>query len=323
MIPYFTSEQIQQALPFDLLIPALSAGFKESMQVPPRHVHPLSTSDGSVLLLMPVWQPEQHLGVKLVTVAPANRDRGLSTVQAIFILMDCKTGVPLALFDGEELTLRRTAAASALASSHLSRPDSKHLLIVGAGQLAPYMALAHCAVRPIETITIWARLQDKAQQTLHKIQAEIGSTAYQYQVTQDLAQACQQADIISCATTSKEPLVAARNVKAGTHVDLVGGFRPDMREADDALMAAASLFVDTYAGACKEAGDIVQPQQARLITSASVLAELAELVNSKHTGRQHAEEITVFKSVGTALEDLCAANLVWQRLGQTASNEKS
>jgi ornithine cyclodeaminase len=108
-------------------------------------------------------------------------------------------------------------------------------------------------------------------------------------------------------------------VKAGSHVDLVGGFRPDMREADDALMAAASLFVDTYAGACKEAGDIVQPQQAGLLTSASVLAELAELVSAKHGGRNNAEEITVFKSVGTALEDLCAANLVWQRLGQTAS----
>jgi ornithine cyclodeaminase len=233
--------------------------------------------------------------------------------------MDCKTGVPLALFDGEELTLRRTAAASAVASSLLSRPDSKHLLIVGAGQLAPYMALAHCAVRPIETITIWARSKEKAQQTLEKIATHSATQSYQLQITTDLALASQEADIISCATTSKEPLIAARNLKAGTHVDLVGGFRPDMREADDALMAAAALFVDTYAGACNEAGDIVQPQQAGLITSASVLAELAELVHGKHAGRQHTDEITVFKSVGTALEDLCAANLVWQRLGQAAS----
>jgi ornithine cyclodeaminase len=268
---------------------------------------------------MPVWQPEQHLGVKLVTVAPANRERGLSTVQALFILMDCKTGVPLALFDGEELTLRRTAAASALASSLLSRLDSRHLLIVGSGQLAPYMALAHCAVRPIESITVWARSPEKAQQTLEQIAAHKETKSYQHRVATDLALACQQADIISCATTSKEPLVAAHNIKAGTHVDLVGGFRPDMREADDALMAAASLFVDTYAGACQEAGDIVQPQQAGLITSASVLAELAELVGGKHPGRQHADEITVFKSVGTAQEDLCAANLVWQKLGQPSS----
>lgn len=319
MIPYFTSEQIQHALPFDLLIPALRAAFKETMHVPPRHVHPLSVADASVLLLMPVWQPEQHLGVKLVTVAPANRERGLSTVQAIFILMDCKTGVPLALFDGEELTLRRTAAASAVASSFLSRTDSKHLLIVGAGQLAPYMALAHCAVRPIEAITIWARSPEKAQQTLEKIATHSQKKLFKLQITTDLALACQQADIISCATTSKEPLIAARNLKAGTHVDLVGGFRPDMREADDALMAAAALFVDTYAGACNEAGDIVQPQQAGRITSASVLAELAELVHGKHIGRQNTDEITVFKSVGTALEDLCAANLVWQRSGHTAS----
>ena len=319
MIPYFTSQQIQQALPFDLLIPALRAGFKETMHVPPRHVHPLSASDASVLLLMPVWQPEQHLGVKLVTVAPANRARGLSTVQALFILMDCQTGVPLALFDGEELTLRRTAAASALASTYLSRPDSKHLLIVGSGQLAPYMAWAHCAVRPIETITIWARSPDKAQQTLDKIKAETGALSCQYQVIQDLAEASLHADIISCATTSTEPLIQARNLQKGTHVDLVGGFRPDMREADDALMSTASLFVDTYAGACKEAGDIVQPQQAGLITTTSVLAELAELVCAKHIGRKDADEITVFKSVGTALEDLVAANLVWQRLGNSAS----
>lgn len=319
MIPYFTSEQIQQALPFDLLIPALRAGFKETMHVPPRHVHPLSASDASVLLLMPVWQPEQHLGVKLVTVAPTNRARGLSTVQALFILMDCQTGVPLALFDGEELTLRRTAAASALASTYLSRTDSKHLLIVGSGQLAPYMAWAHCAVRPIETITIWARSPDKAQQTLDKIKAETGALSCQYQVIQDLTEASLHADIISCATTSTEPLIQARNLQKGTHVDLVGGFRPDMREADDGLMSTASLFVDTYAGACKEAGDIVQPQQAGLITTASVLAELAELVSAKHIGRKDANEITVFKSVGTALEDLVAANLVWQRLGNSAS----
>ena len=316
MIPFFNREQIQQALPCTTLIPALREAFRGSAQTPRRHVHALSSTDSlhgsSSLLLMPVWQSDAQLGVKLVTVVPENRERQLPTVQALFILLDTATGTPLALMEGEELTLRRTAAASALASEYLSRTDSEHLLIVGTGQLAPSMAIAHCSVRDIRRLTVWGRDPQRARQTLKKIQALGLSTSISVDVAKDLDHAAQHADIISCATTSREPLLRSTAIRPGTHIDLVGGFRPDMREADDALMASAALFVDTFDGALAEAGDLVQPLQAGLITRASVLAELADLATHRHPGRSDAQQITLFKSVGTALEDLCAAQVVWR-----------
>lgn len=316
MIPFFNNEQIQQALPCKALISALRDAFQSQVQAPRRHVHALSSAassaDSSTLLLMPVWQSEAHMGVKLVTVAPGNRALQLPTVQALFILLDTATGTPLALMDGEELTLRRTAAASALASEYLSRADSEHLLIVGTGKLAPYMAIAHCAVRDIRRLTVWGRDAQRAHQTLQKIRALGLPASVVVEVAQDLEQAARHADIISCATTSRQPLLQATAVRPGTHIDLVGGFKPDMREADDALMATASLFVDTVDGALAEAGDLVQPMQAGLINRSSVLADLADLTTGRHPGRSDAQQITLFKSVGTAIEDLCAADLVWQ-----------
>lgn len=312
MIPFFSSEQIQQALPCTTLIAALREAFQDTAQAPRRHVHPLSDTGSSTLLLMPVWQANAHLGVKLVTVVPENQARQLPTVQALFILLDTATGTPLALMDGEALTLCRTAAASALASTYLSRPDSEHLLIVGTGQLAPYMAVAHCAVRKMRRVTVWGRDLQKAQRTIEKIQALGLPASISIDVTENLGTASMAADLISCATTSREALLKSDSVRPGTHIDLVGGFKPDMREAEDKLISSARLFVDTFDGALAEAGDLVQPVQAGLITRASVLAELADLASGRHSGRSNAQEITLFKSVGTAIEDLCAANLVWQ-----------
>ena len=314
MIPFFSSEQIQQALPFSTLISAMREAFRDTALAPRRHVHSLSDTGSSTLLLMPVWQANAHLGVKLVTVAPENQARQLPTVQALFILFDTTTGTPLALMDGEALTLRRTAAASALASGYLSRPDSEHLLVVGTGQLAPYMAVAHCAVRDIRHVWVWGRDLQKAQLSIEKIKALGLPTSIAIDVAQDLGLASMTADIISCATTSRQALIQSTSVRPGTHIDLVGGFKPDMREADDRLISTARLFVDTFDGALAEAGDLVQPMQSGLITRASVLAELADLASGRHAGRSHTQEITLFKSVGTAIEDLCAANLVWQHL---------
>jgi len=207
MIPFFSSEQIQQALPCTTLIAALREAFQDTAQAPRRHVHPLSDTGSSTLLLMPVWQANAHLGVKLVTVVPENQARQLPTVQALFILLDTATGTPLALMDGEALTLRRTAAASALASTYLSRPDSEHLLIVGTGQLAPYMAVAHCAVRKMRRVTVWGRDLQKAQRTVEKIQALGLPASISIDVTENLGTASMAADLISCATTSRQALV--------------------------------------------------------------------------------------------------------------------
>jgi ornithine cyclodeaminase len=266
------------------------------------------TDAGDRLLLMPAWAAG-GLGVKIVTVFPGNRARGLASVSALYLLLDGTTGHPLALIDGEALTLRRTAAASALAATYLARPDSKRLLVVGTGALAPYMAAAHCAVRPMERVLVWGRSAGHARATVARLVAG-GLPA---EACGDLAAGLAAADIVTCATTAREPIVRGALVQPGTHVDLVGAFTPEMRESDDELVKRAEVFVDTFAGALKEAGDLTQAIAAGVIGREHVRAELADLVTGRHAGRSAAEAVTVFKSVGTALEDLCAARLVYDR----------
>jgi ornithine cyclodeaminase len=223
--------------------------------------------------------------------------------------MDAASGHPLALIDGEAITLRRTAAASALASLYLSRPDARTLLVVGPGRLAPYMAAAHCAVRPIERALVWGRDRARAE----AMAAALHRDGCPAEPCAELGAGLAVADIVTCATTAREPVVRGALVRPGTHVDLVGAFTPEMRESDDELIATASVFVDTRAGALGEAGDLLHAIDAGAIGREHVRAELAELCTGRHAGRQAAGEITVFKSVGTALEDLCAARLVYER----------
>ena len=308
MLRHFSSDDVHAALDYAALVEALRMQFAAQACAPVRSSHAV-TPAGDRLLLMPAWDGVS-LGVKLVTVFPGNRARGLSSVAALYVLMDGTTGHPIALVDGEALTLRRTGAASALASSYLSREDASHLVLVGTGALAPFMAAAHCAVRPIRRISVWGRNADHAQRTV----ATLRSSNLPAQQADDLATALADADIVSCATTSRQPVVQGRDVRQGTHVDLVGAFTPEMRESDDALVARATLFVDTFAGALKEGGDLVQPMSRGVITRESVRAELADLVTGAHPGRRTRDEVTLFKSVGTAVEDLCAARLVANRL---------
>jgi len=307
-LPFISAEDVHAALGYARLAEALREGFREGCTVPLRHVHEV-TGMGDRLLLMPAWRPGKDLGVKLATVFPRNRERGAATVSALYVLLDGATGHPRALIDGEALTLRRTAAASALASTYLSRADSATLLVIGTGALAPHMARAHCALRPVEKLLLWGRRPERAQ----ALAAQLRDEGLPAEAQADLAQALAQADIVSCATTATEPVVRGALVGAGTHVDLVGGFTPQMREGDDDLIARAEIFVDSYAGALKEAGDLLQPLASGALVRERVRAELAELVTGAHPGRKSREEITLFKSVGTALEDLCAARLVLER----------
>ncbi len=311
MIPYVSAEQVRAALPFPALISALRQAFRDDIESPTRHVHTVSKDDNTVLLLMPSWDPGSNMGVKLVTVAPGNPARQLPTVHSIFILFDTRTGVPMALIDGEELTLRRTAAASALASTYLSRPDSATLLLVGTGKLAPYMAAAHCAARPIRSIKVWGRSTEKAADTVRQIAVMGLPPEISMEAVSDLEAAVRNADIVSCATTSTTPLVLGRWIRPGTHVDLVGGFKPNMREADDQLISQSTVFVDTVAGTLAEAGDLIQPIASGSFAPDGIAAELADLSTSRHTGRADPRQVTLFKSVGTGIEDLSAANLVW------------
>jgi len=303
----FTAADVHAALPWRLLVDHLEQAFATGAQVPVRHAHALGGPDA--LLLMPAWT-DTVLGVKLVTVMPGNTARGVATVQATYLLLDRQTGQPLALLDGEALTLRRTAAASALAARYLARPQARKLLIVGSGQLALWMARAHHALRPdLAQVLVWGR-NPQARAALAETLLREGLPA---QACDDLEAAVRSADIISCATTSTEPLVRGEWLQPGAHLDLVGGFKPDMREADDDAVAMARICVDTYAGALSEAGDLVQPLRAGRIERGQIVAELAELARNEKTVRRAAHDITLFKSVGTALEDLAAAQLVWQQ----------
>jgi ornithine cyclodeaminase/alanine dehydrogenase-like protein (mu-crystallin family) len=306
-LPFLSGPRVHAALDWRALVDALREAFRGGANAPVRASYPV-TESGDRLLLMPAWAGE-NLGVKIVTVFPGNRARGFASVSALYLLMDHATGHPLALIDGEALTLRRTAAASALAATYLARPESKRLLVAGTGALAPYMAAAHCASRPIERVLVWGRSTEHAKATAARLAAD-GLPA---EVCADLAAGLALADMVTCATTAREPIVRGALVRPGTHVDLVGAFTPEMRESDDELVKRAEVFVDTFAGALKEAGDLVQPISAGAIAREHVRGELADLVTGRHPGRVTPEAVTVFKSVGTALEDLCAARLVFDR----------
>lgn len=304
----YSAAEVHAALPWPALVRALEAAFVAgTTAVPLRHAHALG--EGGSLLLMPAWSA-RALGVKLVTVMPQAAAQGVGTVQASYLLCDRHSGVPLALLDGEALTLRRTAAASALAARHLLRDDARTLLIVGAGRLAPWLVRAHLALRPaLSRVLVWARRAEPAAALARELCIEgIDATSIE-----DLAAAVAQADTISCATTAAQPLLCGAWLRPGTHLDLVGAFRRDMREADDAALARCDrIVVDTRAGALAEAGDVVQALERGVIAPGAITGELAELLRGHCAGRTADAQITLFKSVGTALEDLAAAQLVVQ-----------
>ena len=308
-----TAEQVAQSLDYPSLVEALREAFQKDISVPMRHHHDMEQPNGqreSTLLLMPAWESGKSVGVKLVTVSPENGKKDLPAIQGIYILFDGDTGTPKALIEAKTLTARRTAAASALATSYLARPDSTKLTMVGTGVLAPSLIQAHAAVRPIKDVTIWGRDLKKAEDLAKEIN-NLGFTAH---AEENLEKAVSSADIISSATLSKTPLISGRWLKPGQHIDLVGAYRPDMREADDEVIKRSSIFVDTFAGATKEGGDIVIPLQSGILSRENIKADLFDLTQGKHKGRSSVEEITYFKSVGHALEDLAAAQLVDKRI---------
>jgi ornithine cyclodeaminase len=301
------AEKVAAALPAERLIEALNIAFASDVTVPIRAHHEVDVPNGNagMLLLMPAWRPGTHIGVKVVTVFPDNAKQGNPAVYGSYLLMNAESGKPIALLDGTELTLRRTAAASALASTYLSRTDSSNLLMVGTGNLAPYLIRAHATARPIKRVLIWGRRNEAATQLAEKLDGESFNVA----IVEDLQKSIRDADIISCATLASEPLLKGEWLVNGQHVDLVGAFTPDMAEADSAAIARSSVYVDTRAGAFSEAGEIVQAIKKRVIAESDIKGSLRELCTGIISGRASNAEVTLFKSVGTALEDLAAAEL--------------
>jgi alanine dehydrogenase len=288
------------------LIDALDAAFRAVAVVPARQQYPVESpgSRGGTLLVMPAWRAGASLGIKLVTVYPDNAAKDLPAVAATYLLLDASTGVPRALLDGEELTLRRTGAASALASRYLSVPGAARLTMVGTGRLARHLIESHARVRPIREVRIWGRRLERAR----ALAASLRGAPFEAEAVEDLEAAVRWADIVTCATLSEQPLVRGAWLREGQHIDLVGAFSPKMCEADDAALTRAELYVDTRLGALAESGEIVGAIARGAIGAHAVRAELCELGTGQFR-RSHGGAITLFKSVGTALEDLAAAEL--------------
>ncbi len=305
------ADEVHAALEFPPLVEALRELYRRGVDEA-RSIHleqKLPDGRENVWLLLPAWQHGRHQGIKLVSVYPGNVEKGLELVQGIYLLFDGTDGRPLAAIDGAALTFWKTAANSALAATWLARADAATLLMVGAGALAPHLVRAHCAVRPIRHVLVWNRSADKAT----ALAAGIARGGREAETVTDLEAAVARADVISAATMSREPLLRGAWLKAGTHVDLVGGFRPDMREADDAAVTRARVFIDAWFTAGAHCGDISQPLDSGVLRKADV-TDLFQLARGERPGRQSADEITLFKSGGGGHEDLGTAQHILARL---------
>ncbi len=312
-----TAAEIDAALTFPDLIEALRTAFAGDIVVPVRHHHAIERPGKATAthLLMPAWTNSEggnFLGTKVVNVFPDNGKRGLPSIFGAYLLMSGETGQTLAVMDGTRLTAWRTAAASALAASYLAAPDASRMVMAGAGALAPFLIRAHAAVRPIRQVKVWNHRRERAG----ALAAELTLPGISLAVTEDLEAAVRDADIISCAMLSAKPLVKGAWLKPGSHLDLVGAFNPAMRESDDDCVARARLFVDTRGGALKEGGDIVQPMADGLIDRSDIEADLFDLCRGTVKVTRQSGDITLFKSVGTAIEDLAAAMLVWRLINR-------
>ncbi len=304
---YIDGDTLDQILDF----PSLADALTRWHQVPPPQVgRSLLQQDGEgetpdCFLNLPAWYPGATMGVKVISVLPANPSKahGLPAIQALYPIFDGETGAPKAVIDGTALTYWKTAGDSALATRYLARKDARSLLMVGSGALAPYLARAHCAIRPsIENVMVWNRTAEKAQ----AMAAELSGVGIPAVAVTDLEPACRTADIVSCATSATSPLIKGAWLGAGCHVDLVGSFTPEMREADDdTIRRASGIFMD-FAEFASEPGDICIPMENGLLEREDIV-DFYALSQGEHKGRADDDEITVFKNVGGAHLDLMTA----------------
>lgn len=304
---FIPKDEVARLASYPALIDALAKGLREPIESPPRsHFNP--NHDASAVLIMPAWKPNGIMGTKIVSIWPENNARGKSAVSAVYLLTSCEDGTTLAVIDGTELTLRRTAAAAALAARILARPDSKKLAVLGTGALSAHMAMAHHSQFDLSETTVWGRQLDKAQTVVDEL-AKLGIAA---RASIDLQSTLADTDIVAAVTTATQPFIRTEWVMPGTHLGLIGAFTADMAEAQPQLLSKVSLFADTREGVLQKGGEVLQALRAGLIAETDVRAELADLVASEApaTWRSSAQDITVFKAVGFAALDLIAAEHV-------------
>ncbi|MCQ0970200.1 ornithine cyclodeaminase [Paracoccus sp. TK19116] len=302
-LPYLRAEDVEADLSWTAMVDAIAAGHRR----PPARIGDLFLTRGDdTMLNRAAWIDGIGIGLKTVSVIGDNATRGLPTVQGVMVVFDDVTGTPKALLDSALITYWKTAADSGLGARHLARPDSRHLVILGAGPVAGSLARVYSALFPrLETIGIWNRTPANAEVLADKLNAEGLHT----HAVSDAAEAVGQADIVACATMAREPVLRGDWVRPGTHVDLVGAFRPDMREADDALLRRARIFVDSRETTLDHIGELKIPLSAGVITRESILGDFHDL-EAGRSGRSDDEEITMFKNGGGAHLDLMIAEAI-------------
>lgn len=309
---FIDADEVKRLTPWAELITGIRDMFAEGCKTPPREHYTITRSDGtepSTLLTMPAWIPGENTGVKIVTVTPANAARNLPAVAGLYILFDGNTGLPQYIIDGTELTVRRTAAASALAASYLAPDQAKTMALFATGRLSLNLVEAHAAIRPIERVIV---VKQRSEENAKRVANDIRKLGFSAEVTDDPGAAVRQADIVSCATLATEPIVHGDWFgERPAHIDLVGAFKTTMCEADAALFSRAdTIVVDTFAGALAEGGDLVQAIQTGAISKDNITCDLAMLVRDEVDLKQKGQGVSIFKSVGASLEDLAAARLI-------------
>lgn len=313
-----SAAQVNEVLQPKALVAKLKQAFASDIETPLRQHFDIANPESereTTLLVMPSWQSGADIGVKLVTVVPESYKYDLPSIQGVYTLMDAVKGGVKAMIDAPSLTAKRTAAASALASSFASRSDTASMLMIGTGTLSPELIQAHCAVRPIKLVKVWGRSIEKAQAVIDSIKNKPNLAGVEFEAVTDLDKAITEVELISCATMSQTPLIKGQLLKAGQHLDMVGAYRPDMREADDDCIRRCNIIVDNYKGALKETGDIKIPIEQGLLKAEDIKADLFELCKQEVELQRVEADITMFKSVGHALEDLAAAQLIAAELG--------
>jgi alanine dehydrogenase len=312
MAVLLSREDLRQVLAMSEVIHAVENGFSEYRKgrclVPVRMPVRIDKADG-IFLYMPAYlEKVDSFGTKMISVFPENLKRGISTLQSIYVLNDPQTGQLLAIMDGIFLTGVRTGATSGVATKHLAREDSTVLGIIGTGAQAPFQAEAICAVRPIQRILAYDKVIESAQR-LSREASKILNVPLD--ITNSPREVVMESDILVTVTTSSKPVFDGKDLRPGTHINAVGAYTPEMREVDEVTVRSARIVVDTYEGCMAEAGDLLIPIKEGQLSRQSIHADLGEIVLGKKPGRTKDDEITLFESVGFALEDLVTARLAY------------
>ncbi|NMP24073.1 ornithine cyclodeaminase family protein [Sulfobacillus harzensis] len=308
-----TAHDVYRHLTWERARAAVETGLRDlaenSTVMPVRSALPMGPN---IFGLMPAYLGSIGVaGAKLITIVPENRDRGLPSHQGLVALFGGHDGVPLAVVDGEALTVIRTAAASALATQWLARPDARHLAILGAGQQAESHVLALATVRPFAEARVWAPHPERVAAFIERMTPCCSLTL---KAAKSAEEAVQDADVICTVTAARSPILKNEWVRSGTHINAVGACRASDRELDGPLVARARFYVDSFAAAQQEAGDYLLARQAGDIADGHIVGELGEVLVGRAPGRQSPDEITIFESLGVAVEDIASAYAVYRHM---------